>query len=135
MEKPHELLPELPLSEGIIERNLHLMRTEMKTLLDDESIGGNAQSLVINGRKCPCAAVNGVIDTTNGAMKAFSNHRFSRDFEEAGIVLRVAFDGDASKIADWTYASPLQEETMRMVQECIDRWNTERAILWGKVGE
>lgn len=60
----------------IIEQNLEKMRSpngEMRRVIKDESVGGNAGSAEIDGERFPCLGVNAFYDRQTGEIKAFGN--------------------------------------------------------------
>ena len=61
-------------TERLIAQNLLIMENEMVEVLLQESIGGNAGRLEIDGQKYPLACANGFVETATGLIMEFGNH-------------------------------------------------------------
>ena len=59
----------------VVKHNLKMMNTEMLALLNTESIGGNAGSVVLGGKVYLCAGANGNCDPKTGKILAFGNYQ------------------------------------------------------------
>ena len=70
---PHAL-PENT-EEAILSHNLLQMRSSMTRVLMDESVGGNAGTIEMGGKRFSCAAVRGFADAHSGKIIAFGNYQ------------------------------------------------------------
>lgn len=90
LEQELEQQPEIPEAEiesydqKIIESNLKIFVEDMEKLLYEESWGGNAGVVKVDGKNRSCAAANGFIDSMTGEIVAFCN--FPGDLKDPKIV-------------------------------------------------
>lgn len=97
----------------IVSHNLEMMEEPMNDLAQDESVGGNAGSVNIDGESFNCVALNGYADKETGKILAFGNSQhippaissigIEFTFREAQIGPRemaAAFNNRADKTQD-----------------------------------
>lgn len=86
---------ELKFDQKIVKHNLKMLFDDMEKLLLEESIGGNAGSIEIDGKKYPCAVANGYVSQTTGEIVVFGNIQDIKNPEilknNLGITLRSLF--------------------------------------------
>jgi len=81
------------MKEAVVRDNVRLMDTAMVGLLMTESIGGNAGSVVIDGKRYPAAGANAMVNRFSGKITGFGNMLPpARSGTEAPIIFRVAMD-------------------------------------------
>jgi len=133
--------------EGTIEENLEKMRSEMGELLLEESMGGNAGSVEIRGKKFPCAVANGACDTRTVKILAFGNIgdrvmrelRHSYDGERLGeFAFRAACNLDRKfqpyrivnffhGAVDW-YSGELESTAITVLKRSVEEYNNQHGF-------
>ncbi len=135
--------PELPSpekeqsNEEIIEQNLRLMNAEMQSLA--ESVGGNAGSVKIDGKRYPCRANNIYVNPENGEIVAVGNFQDVPEAKRNGaaeITLREAIGFDIKdpragflRIVEILGKEKLSAEGVRSLEEAVRRYNETHASL------
>lgn len=130
---PHAL-PENT-EESILSHNLLQMRSSMMRVLLDESIGGNAGTVVIGGKPFSCAAARGFADAHSGKIIAFGNYQdVPQDIrgEYPEFVFRIIV-GDGRGNPFWriieSYADgSFSSRAKAMLEKTITRWNSAPAV-------
>ena len=120
------------LDEEITSHNLETMEKDMKSLSFDESIGGNAQSEFIEGKKYTCVGLNGYAHRQTGMILAFGNSQHvPQDIAKSGMqfTMKEAIDVDrnASKIVNFYGVDKFTERGRKNIQASIDAYNK---IYW-----
>ncbi len=129
--------------EAVVAENVRRMDTEMMRLLNGESIGGNAGSVMVSGKEYPAAGANAMVERHTGKIVAFGNTLPPPKREtEAPIIFRVAFDRyredgffritdvhpgsrRAATIPGTHRDDVLDGHAVDVLQRSIDRWNAE----------
>ena len=131
-------------SDEVIAWNLQMMKTGMVKHLSSESIGGNAATITIEGKRYSCAAANMYVDKTTGKILIFGN---IQDIDESikdnsanvecGLHVACNFDRRYREIfcGIFFYVNTLYEwnegllsETAKSnIQQAIEKYNTEVA--------
>lgn len=129
---PHAL-PENT-EEAILSQNLVQMRSSMVHLLMDESVGGNAGTIVMGGKPFSCAAARGFADAHSGKIIAFGNYQ---DVPEnirsvyPEFVFRIAIGfGHGSpllRIIECSSGGSFSTKAKAMLEKTIERWNCTSA--------
>jgi len=136
--KTNEL--ELFLDETVINRNLEMLNQDMINLLNTESIGGNAGTVDIGGKKYSCGGANGYANPETGEIIVFDNIQDIRNKkiieENVDFTLRVAMDwqtGQFIKIVNFmvtTYnKNKLSDKAKLTIEAAINRWNIQHQYL------
>ncbi len=115
-----------PIDEKIVEHNLRMLKKDMHQVLNSESIGGNAGSIEVEGKRYPCVATNGYVDSKTGEIVAFGNFQ-NIDKEtvknSAEITLRISFfDG---KIVDFFGKEKISQEGLQNIEKAIEQYNID----------
>ncbi len=122
--------------EEIIERNLLMMGDPLDQLRSSESLGGNAGSVVIDGKKYSCCGLNGYADKDSGEIIAFGNsqdvpreiidrHRpftFREAYNLSGII-RGDHQGKRLKIISVFGVDSFSEKAKSVLGESVRRYN------------
>jgi len=124
--------------ERIVFHNLKKLNTEMMDLLMSESIGGNAQTEIIDGAEFGCAAANGYADKETGEILFFSNaseipenlrDRAQRFTLRAAIVGKylspVNSHNDKPRIINFIEKENFSEIGRMSIQESIEQFNSQ----------
>ena len=119
----------------VTEHNSQMLNHDMLRLLEAESIGGNAGSIEIDGKKYSCAAANGFANPDTGEIIMFGNIQdIPRDIvkNNIGFTLRVAMDwqkGGFFKIVHFFVSShdkkEFSTEGKLVIESAINKWNGE----------
>ncbi len=83
--------------EEVLKRNSELLEGRFREVVGEESVGGNAGSVRINGKNFGCAAANGMANPDTGELLVFGNSQNLTAKERAKgtkIAFRVAVDFD-----------------------------------------
>ncbi len=77
--------------ESVVERNFRMLVEHVNSPDTAESIGGNANKVIIDGEPWGCFAINGVIDARTGEVLEYGNiaQATERHQEEFGIIIGV----------------------------------------------
>ena len=127
-------------NEAVVAHNLEMLNRDMINLLNVESIGGNAGTADIDGKKYSCGTANGYANPQTGQIIVFDNIQDIRDKkiieENAGFTLRVAINWQAGKfvkIVDFfteRYGKiKLSDQATLAIEIAINRWNAEQKRL------
>ncbi len=124
------------LDEQTIHHNLLEMATPMSYLLNNESLGGNAGEVEIEGKPYSCAAANGYADVVTGKIVAFGNFQDVPEIirsRNQAFVFRVALDlevveGKPSgrgffKIVGFYEKEFFSQNARGILEESIKLWN------------
>ncbi len=125
------------MNEEIVERNLRLMDTEMQNLA--ESVGGNASSAEIDGKRYPCRANNIYVNPENGEVVAAGNFqdvpaKTRNGAEEITLREAIGFDIKSPqagflRIVEIIGKEKLSAPAARTLAESIRRYNETHASL------
>lgn len=116
-----------------VDRNMLMLKDKMVRLLMDESIGGNAGKIEIDGEYFPQAAANGLVDAETGEIIVFGNPQDTRDqerekTEEFAFVVAVD-DSRCHSFFRITFCrkndSLFSESALRVLAKTIERYNRE----------
>ncbi len=117
----------------ILARNAEIIKSEMMRLLIEESIGGNAGSAVVNGRKYLCAAANGYADKETGRIITFGNIQDLPEEITANnekFTFRVALGGARDPkfmhIVDFYGGDNFSDTGRDILEKTIERFNSEQ---------
>lgn len=119
------------LDTKILEHNLKMLNKEMLAFINQESFGGNAGSVEIDGKRYPCAGANGYADPRTGEIKIFGNiQNIPKDIarENVAFSLRVAMDfknGEFMKIIGFFGAENFSPQGKNVIESAINQWNEE----------
>ena len=131
-----ELLPD----RRVVTRNLMMLNWDMIHLLNNESIGGNAGAVEINGKKYSCGGANGYANPETGQIIVFDNIQNIRDRkiveENIAFTLRVAMDwkaGNFIKIVNFYVEDynkmRLSDKAKLAIETAIAEWNLTHQYL------
>ena len=127
----------------VIRDNVRLMDTAMVELLNGESIGGNAGSVVVDGKRYPAAGANAMVNRLSGKIVGFGNMLPpAKKGLEAPIIFRVAMDIQredgffritevypgsrrAATLPGSHADDVLDTHAVDVLQRSIDQWNAE----------
>lgn len=126
--------------QAIIDHNLQMLNKDMVNFLSTESIGGNAGSIEINGKKYNCGAANGYADPETGKIIVFDNIQNIRDRkiveDNIDFTLLVAMDwqiGEFVKIVNFFIGRynkrTLSDRGRLAIEAAINKWNIEHNHL------
>ena len=77
--------------DEIVKHNTHLIIHKLEQVSGDESMGGNAGSMTIDGEICSCTTVNGYINPQTGQIIAFGNiQSLPADIDKQGTSFSVS---------------------------------------------
>lgn len=124
--------------ERIVEKNLEKLNTEMMQLLMNESIGGNAGTMAIDGEEYVCGAANGYADRESGEIYIFENYQNvpvelrdnGQHFTLIAAVVgkhleKVNDNNDKPRIVNFIEKDKFSERAQLSLQEAIDRFNVD----------
>jgi hypothetical protein len=121
--------------ERVLAHNLEQMDSAMMSLLNVESIGGNAGFVRIRGRTVPCAAARGFANLRSGEIIVFGNYQdIPKKIRNtcAEFIFRVAMDvkrrPSFSRIVGCSACGPFTREAKRILRTSVVRWNAERGV-------
>ena len=121
--------------ERILSHNLEEMDSPMMSLLNVESIGGNAGFVRIRGRILPCAAARGFANVQSVEIIAFGNYQnIPKKIRDtcAEFIFRVAIDikrrTSFSRIVGCSACGPFTQKARRILRASVERWNAERGV-------
>ncbi len=113
-------------------RNYNLMNKEMIRLLSNESMGGNAGSIQIEGKNYSCSGANLYVDSETGEIVVFGN---SQDLDpklmegKNLVTFKVAFDLKTSfhngffRIVKTYGLENLSPQARVMIESCVEQYN------------
>src|SRR3989338_5608370 len=93
----------LEANADIVAHNLQMMEEDMQILAGNESMGGNAGSLIIEGKPCSCSGLNGYADRETGRILAFGNpQNIPQEIKNksVGFTFREASNLDLKKMTE-----------------------------------
>ena len=117
--------------QSILSHNLAEMHSSMMRLLSVESVGGNAGTIDLGGRKFSCAAARGYAEAASGKIIAFGNpqdipENIRNSYPE--FVFRIAVDFERgnpfSRIVECSADNSFTAKGKKMLQESMERWNS-----------
>ncbi len=119
----------------IVGENVGRMRTEMIEEIRDESVGGNAGSIVIDGKEYPCAGANFTADRHTGRIGAFGNRAVAGP-GEVTMAFRIAVDVGRDEDYDCFFRivsvvhdrkkDVIDRHAVDVLQRSVDAWNASR---------
>ena len=117
--------------EGILSHNLVQMSSAMMRLLMEESVGGNAGTIVMGGKPFSCAAARGFADAQSGKIIAFGNYQdVPQNIRSAHpeFVFRIVVGfGHGSRIIACSSGDSFSSKAKAMLEKSIERWNSMSA--------
>lgn len=118
-------------NEVIVRKNIAKINTQMIDLLMNESLGGNAGRVEIDGHRFNCGGANGFLDPETGEISIFGNVQNvpeEQRQDKVGFVFRVAVDKKFSpfRILDVFYNQTISDEAKNVIGDCIKKWNVGR---------
>ena len=123
----------------VVSHNIEMLTKDMVDLLNTESIGGNAGTAEINGKKYRCGAANGFANPETGEIVMFGNiQNIPKDLAVQNIefTLRVAMNWQTGKfIKIVQFWNPSHEQKRfsgngrLAIESAIDEWNKEHENL------
>jgi len=130
-------IPSPEIDKEIVSHNLAMMEKDMKQLSIEESIGGNAGSVIIEGKSYDCAGLNGYADKQTGMILAFGNFQdISPEIIGRGIkfsfieainleMLLVGSKKKVSKIVEFLNANEFSEKGRKNIEAAIHAYNAK----------
>ena len=125
-----ESVPE-DIRQSILSHNLAEMHSSMMRLLSVESVGGNAGTIDLGGRKFSCAAARGYADAESGKIVAFGNPQdipedIRNSYPEFVFRIAVAFErgNPFSRIVECSADNSFTSSGKKMLQKSMERWNS-----------
>lgn len=123
-----------------VSHNLKMMEEQMSDLALEESMGGNAGGVNINGENFSCRGLNGYADKETGRILVFGNIQdISKEILKAGtsftfreaVSLRVNSNGQEKKIVDFLGSNQFSEKGRRNIEAAIGIYNKK---YWPPIG-
>ncbi len=118
----------------VVSHNLKMMETDMQKLSDNESVGGNAGTITIQGKMCSCMGLNGYADRNTGEILAFGNFQdIPSEIRKKGIefTFRKAIYTDmktftgGQKIIDFFGAERFSDKGRENINIAINSYNAK----------
>lgn len=118
----------------IVAHNLNMLNKDMVKLLLIESIGGNADSVEIEGKRYLCGGANGYANKNNGEIIIFGNiqdvgKNTKDNTDNSDFTLRVALDSKSAgffKIVDFFESENFTKEGKQNIEIAIKQYNAMR---------
>ena len=132
--RPENINERLEENTKIVESNFNMLKKDMIKLLGEESIGGNAGNIKIDGKECPCGATNGFADPATGRIVAFGNFQdLDKEIvkQNAEFTLIIAFRFPLL-IVDFIGKEKFPLEGKENIEKAIERFNRHLDEDFGK---
>lgn len=112
----------------VIEHNLKMLDLDMARCLMEESFGGNAGNLDLEGTKYSCGAANGYANYETGEIVVFDNpQNLDKEIVQNNVpfILRVALSRNFKlfKIVNFIGAENFSTNGRLAIEVAINRWN------------
>ena len=121
--------------EGILSHNLAQMRSSMMRLLMEESVGGNAGTIEMNGKPFSCAAARGFADAHSGKIVAFGNYQDVPENIRSvypefvfRIVVGVGQGSPLLRIIECSSGDSFSSKAKAMLEKSVELWNSTSAV-------
>jgi len=126
--RPHSSLrASVDASQSILSHNLTQMDSSMMRVLEVESWGGNAGTVVLGGREYSCAAARGYADPKSGRILTFGNSQDVPEDRRKGypeFVFRVAAGLQlGTHIVGCSAGKTFTDNARTMLRESMRQWN------------
>ncbi len=109
---------------GVVEHNLKMLKEDMWELLKEESMGGNAGSIEVNGKRYPCAAANGYANSKTGEIIIFGNIQdIDQKIVKSNSHITLRIEMFESKIIDFFGKEKISEEGRVNIEKAIEEYN------------